>query len=86
MNINSYDKLGQSGLALMQSSMNTAAAAAENIASGELDPMGIAKSAMELNDAKLQMKLGAYLVKTQQELMESTLQIFGVGTNFSGRY
>ena len=32
------------------------------------------------------MKLGAYLIRTQQELMESTLEVFGVGTKLDRRY
>ena len=86
MNVNGYDRLGQAGLELMQKSMNTAAAAAEDIASGSLNPMDVAKSAMDLSQAKVQMKLGAYLIRTQQELMESTLEVFGVGTKLNRRY
>ena len=39
MNVNGYDRLGQAGLELMQKSMNTARAAAEDIASGSLNPL-----------------------------------------------
>ena len=86
VNINSYDTLGKSGLALMQSSMNTAANAAANVSSGDLDVMDIAQTAMDMSQAKMQMAMGAYLIRTQEELMQSALQIFGVGTNYSGRY
>lgn len=86
MNVNGYDRLGQAGLELMQKSMNTARAAAEDIASGSLNPMDVAKSAMDLGRAKVQMKLRAYLIRTQQELMESTLEVFGVGTKLDRRY
>lgn len=86
MNVNGYDRLGQAGLELMQKSMSAAAAAAEDIASGSLNPIDVAKSAMDLGRAKVQMKLGAYLIRTQQELMESTLEVFGVGTKLDRRY
>ena len=86
MNVNGYDRLGQAGLELMQKSMSAAAAAAEDIASGSLTPMDVAKSTMDLGRAKVQMKLGAYLIRTQQELMESTLEVFGVGTKLDRRY
>ena len=86
MNVNGYDRLGQAGLELMQKSMSAAAAAAEDIASGSLNPMDVAKSPMDLGRAKVQMKLGAYLIRTQQELMESTLEVFGVGAKLDRRY
>ena len=86
MNVNGYDRLGQAGLELMQKSMSAAAAAAEDIASGTLNPLDVAKSAMDQGRAKVQMKLGAYLIRTQQELMESTLEVFGVGTKLDRRY
>ena len=86
MNINSYDTLGQSGLALMQSSMNTAANAAASLSSGSTDVMDIAKTSMDMSEAKVQMAMGAYLIKTQEELMNSALQLFGVGTNHNGKY
>lgn len=86
MNINSYDTLGKTGLALMQSSMNTAANAAANVSSGSLDVMDIARTSMDMTEAKMQMAMGAYLIRTQEELMESTLQIFGIGMNHSGKY
>lgn len=78
--LGSYDQLGKSGIELMQKSMNTASAAAANIASGDLSVENIAKTSMDMTEAKVGMALGAYLVKTQNDLMESTLQIFGIGT------
>lgn len=86
MNVNSYDTLGQSGLALMQSSMKTAANAAANLSSGSTDIMDIAKMSMDMSEAKVQMAMGVYLIKTQEELMNSALQLFGVGTNHNGKY
>ena len=86
MNINSYDTLGKSGMALMQSSMALANETAAGLASGEAGIMDIAQASMDMSQAKMQMAMGAYLIRTQEELMESTLQIFGVGTNHSGKY
>ena len=81
MNINSFDKLGQAGAAMMQDSVNRAAAVAESVSSGGMDVMDIAKSSVELSRAKVQMAMGAFLIRTQEELMNSTLQLFGVAIN-----
>ncbi|MBQ7262959.1 MAG: hypothetical protein IJR14_04485 [Synergistaceae bacterium] len=86
MNINSYDTLGKSGMALMQSSMAIASKAATDLSSGEAGIMDIAQASMDMSQAKMQMAMGAYLIRTQEELMEATLQIFGVGTRHSGTY
>ena len=83
MNINSFDKLGQAGAAMMQDSVNRAAAVAESVSSGVMD---IAKSSVELSQAKVQMAMGAFLIRTQEELMNSTLQLFGVGKNHNAKY
>lgn len=86
MNINSFDKLGQAGAAMMQDSVNRTAAVAESVSSGSADVMDIAKSSIELNQAKVQMEMGAYLIRMQEELMNSTLQLFGVGKNYSHKF
>ena len=75
MNINSFDKLGQAGAAMMQDSVNRAAAVAESVSSGGMDVQ-----------AKVQMAMGAFLIRTQEELMNSTLQLFGVGKNHNAKY
>ena len=85
ISFNSYDSLGQSGMSLMQKAMSTAGAAAERV-SGSADPMDIAQTSMDMSEAKVQMAVGAFLVKSQNELMESSLQLFGVGTKHSGLY
>ncbi len=88
INFNSYNSLGQSGMSLMQKAMNTAGAAAERV-SNSADPMDIAKTSMDMSEAKVQMAVGAYLVKSQNELMGSTLQLlapYGVGTKHDGWY
>lgn len=86
MNINSFDKLGQAGAAMMQESVNRTAAVAESMSSGDMDVMDIAKSSVELSQAKVQMAMGAFLIRAQEELMNSTLQLFGVGKNCNCKY
>lgn len=81
--LNSYDSLGQNGLAMMQNSLNTANAAGSKVMESGADPMGIAEASMDLSQAKVEMAMGAYLVKAQNELMETTLQLFGIGTNYN---
>ena len=82
--LNSYDSLGKNGLAMMQSGLNTANAASSKVMESGADPMGIAEASMDLSQAKVQMAMGAWLVKQQNELMETSLQIFGIGKNYSG--
>ena len=86
ISLNSYDALGKNGLEMMQSSMNAANAAGAKIAESGADPMSIAQASMDLSQAKVQMAVGAFLVKSQNELMETSLQIFGIGTKHSGLY
>lgn len=90
--ISSYPDLGQSGLKLMSKAMNTAGAAAERVM-GSVDPLDIAKTSMDMSEAKAQMAVGAYLIKTQNELLASSLSIldpsasiYGVGTRYDGRF
>ncbi len=75
--------LGQNGMAMMQNSLNTAGAASTKIAESGADPMTVAEASMDLAQAKVGMALGAWLVKEQNEMMETSLQIFGIGQNFS---
>ena len=82
--LNSYDTLGKSGLAMMQSGLNTANAAGAQVMESGADPMSIAEASMDMSQAKVQMAMGAWLVKQQNELMETSLQIFGIGKNYSG--
>ena len=84
--LNSYDTLGQNGLAMMQNSLSTASAASNRVLESGADPMSIAEASMDLSQAKIGMAMGAYLVKSQNELMETTLQLFGLGGNFSGTF
>ena len=84
--LNSYDSLGQNGLAMMQNSLNTANAAGSKVMESGADPMGIAEASMDLSQAKVEMAMGAYLVKAQNELMETSLQLFGIGNNYSGTF
>lgn len=86
INLKSYDTLGQNGLALMQNGLNTANAASAKVLESGADPMSIAEASMGLSQAKVQMAVGAFLVKSQNELMESALQIFGIGTKHTGLY
>ena len=71
---------------MMQDSVNRAAAVAASVSSGGMDVMDIAKSSVELSQAKVQMAMGAFLIRTQEELMNSTLQLFGVGKNHNAKY
>ena len=86
ISLNSYKTLGESGMSLMQNSLNTANAAGTKIAESGADPMSIAAASMDLSQAKVQMAMGAWLVKAQNELMETSLQIFGIGTKHDGLY
>ena len=85
MNINSYDGLGNSGIKLMNNAISTSMNAANRVVNST-NPMDIAKTSMDISEAKVQMAVGAYLVKSQNELMETSLQLlmpYGVGTNLS---
>ena len=86
INLKSFDTLGQNGLAMMQNSMNTANSASAKVMESGADPMSIAEASMDMSQAKVQMAVGAWLVHQQNELMESSLAIFGIGTNHSGLY
>ena len=86
ISLNSYNSLGQNGLSLMQTSLNTANAAGAKVAESGADPMSIAEASMDLSQAKVQMAMGAWLVKAQNDLMETSLQIFGIGTKHDGIY
>ncbi|MBQ7559531.1 MAG: hypothetical protein IJT20_04715 [Synergistaceae bacterium] len=86
ISLNSYNSLGQNGLSLMQTSLNTANAAGTKVAESGADPMSIAEASMDLSQAKVQMAMGAWLVKAQNDLMETSLQIFGIGTKHDGIY
>lgn len=86
MNLSSFDTLGKSGLALMQNGLNSANAAGAKVLDSGADPMSIAEASMDMSKAKVQMAVGAWLVKSQNELMESSLQIFGIGQKHSGLY
>ena len=83
INMNSYDTLGKNGLAMMQNGLNTANAASSQVLESGADPMSIAEASMGLSQAKVEMAVGAWLVQQQNELMETSLQIFGIGGNFS---
>lgn len=85
INLKSFDTLGQNGLAMMQNSMNTANAASAKVMEST-DPMSIAEASMDMSQAKVQMAVGAWLVHQQNELMESSLAIFGIGTKHTGLY
>ncbi|MBQ7150650.1 MAG: hypothetical protein IJR94_00165 [Synergistaceae bacterium] len=86
ISMNSYKSLGENGLSLMQSSLNTANAAGTKIAESGADPMSIAEASMDLSQAKVQMAVGAWMVKAQNDLMETSLQIFGIGTKHNELY
>ena len=70
----------------MQNGLNTANAASSKVLESGADPMSIAQASMDMSQAKVQMAMGAWLVKQQNELMESSLAIFGIGTKHSGLY
>ena len=86
ISMNSFNSLGQNGLAMMQNSLNTANAAGAKIMESGADPMSIAEASMGLSQAKVQMAVGSWLVKAQNDLMETSLQIFGTGTKHDGLY
>ena len=86
ISLNSYDTLGKNGMAMMQNSMNTVNAASDQVLESGADPMTIAEASMDLTQAKVGMAVGAWLVKQQNEMMETTLQIFGIGGKFSGTF
>ena len=86
ISMNSFNQLGQNGLAMMQNSLNTANAASSQFLESGADPMSIAQASMDLSQAKVQMAVGSWLVKAQNDLMETSLQIFGIGTKHDGLY
>ena len=86
INLKSFDTLGANGLAMMQQGLNTANAASAQVLESGADPMSIAEASMGMSQAKVQMAVGSWLVKQQNELMETSLQIFGIGRNHSGLY
>ena len=71
---------------MMQQGLNTANAASAQVLESGADPMSIAEASMGMSQAKVQMAVGSWLVKQQNELMETSLQIFGIGRNHSGLY
>ena len=85
VNLKSFDTLGQNGLALMEKAMSTSNAASAKVLEST-DPMSIAEASMDMSQAKVQMAVGAWLVNAQNEMMEQSLQIFGIGTKHSGLY
>ncbi len=84
VSLGSYDAAGNSGLSLMNKAMSTFNSASSKVLESGADPTSIAEASMDLSQSKVQMAMGAYLIKTQNELMETSLQIFGIGGNFSG--
>ena len=86
VSFNNFSTIGQSGLEMMQSSLDTANAVGKNLAENGADPLSIAQASMDLSQAKVQMAVGAWLVNAQNELMESSLAIFGIGTKHDGLY
>ena len=94
MNLSSFDTLGKSGLALMQTGLNSANAAGAKVLDSGADPMSIAEASMDMSKAKVQMAMGAFLVKTQNELTNTALEIlmprdhkaFGIGINHDRYY
>ncbi|MBQ3627316.1 MAG: hypothetical protein II948_11305 [Synergistaceae bacterium] len=96
INLNSYSNLGESGMSLMRKSMDTANAAAAKVADGDIDVLDIAQTSMDMSKAKVQMAMGAFLVKTQDELTNTALEIlmprdnshkaFGLGTKHDRYY
>ena len=84
ISLNSYDTLGKNGLALMQKGINTSNAASAQVLESGSDPMAVAEASMGLSQGKVEVALGAWLVKQQNELMETSLQIFGIGGKYSG--
>ena len=86
INLKSFDTLGQSGLSMMQQGLNNANVASAKVLESGADPMSIAEASMDMSQAKVQMAVGSWLVKQQNELLESSLQIFGIGQKHSGLY
>ena len=84
ISLNSFDTLGKNGLALMQKGINTSNAASAQVLESGGDPMAVAEASMGLSQGKVEATLGAWLVKQQNELMETSLQIFGIGGKYSG--
>ena len=76
--------------------MDTANAAAAKVADGDIDVLDIAQTSMDMSKAKVQMAMGAFLVKTQDELTNTALEIlmprdnshkaFGLGTKHDRYY
>ncbi len=76
--------LNTSGLELMERSYNAFNNASNSILESGADPMTVAAASTDISQAKVGMAVGAYLVNAQNELMEQSLQILGIGTKFSG--
>ena len=86
ISMNSYDTRGKNGMAMMQNSLNSANAASTKIEESGADPMSIAAASMDLSKSKVEMAVGAWLVKQQNELMETSLQVLGIATKYSGTF
>ena len=76
--------LNTSGLDLMERSYSAFNNASNSILESGADPMTIAAASTEISQAKVGMAVGAYLVHAQNDIMETSLQILGIGTKFSG--
>ena len=94
INLNSYSNLGESGMSLMRQAQTTANSAAEKVADGNIGVLDIAQTSMDMSKAKVQMAMGAFLVKTQNDLTNTALEIlmprdhkaFGIGINHDRYY
>ena len=77
MNINSFDKIGTTGYTMINKSIERLDAAAEGI-NGD-DPESAAKAFAEMSKARVQLERGMTLVNAYEDLLKSTLILFGIG-------
>jgi hypothetical protein len=83
--------IGKAGLSLIDKSINTANAAGEKL-QNSTDLKTIAEATGEITQSKIQMAMGAYLMKAEEQLgailvntlMESSLHTYGIGSRYSG--
>ncbi len=77
MNMGSFDKIGTTGYAMINKSLERLDALAEGI-DGD-DPKSAAKGIAEMAKARVQLVQGMTLVNAYEDLLSSTLRLFGIG-------
>ena len=77
MNFNSLDKIGYTGYSMINKSVKRMDELVEAMDAD--DPKSVAKTMVEITKSKAQTARGMTLVRAHEDLMRSTLLLFGIG-------